>query len=82
MADDPNVELMSRVTLTFTLDQVLLEVEAKSEATGRLYNGRFRKDVAASFHRAIADRLDGALATKTSIPLRVNRDNFSVMADQ
>ncbi len=74
-------ELMRRVTLTFTLDQKLLEVEGKHASSGRLYNGTFRSNVAASFFRAIADRLADGTETKTPIPLLVN-DSYEVLPDQ
>ena len=74
-------EPLRRLSLTFSFDQGLLEVEGKSEQSGRLYSNEFRGAVAAAFIKAIAARLATSNADKTSILLRVNRDNFTILPD-
>ncbi|MBI2806311.1 MAG: hypothetical protein HYX68_15135 [Planctomycetes bacterium] len=78
----PTAEPMVRLTLTTSFDQQLLEIEGKSEATGRLYNGDFRGELAASLLEKLLPQIADHLRQKTAVPIKVDRSNYTILPDQ
>lgn len=81
MADEAN-EPMLRITLTFSLDQGLLEIEGKSEQSGRLYYGNVYTDDAVALFKAITRRLAAGVKGQTAVPLKVNTKLYRVLPQQ
>lgn len=75
-------EPMRRITLTVSFDQGLLEIEGKSEASGRLFNGDFRGAKAANLIAALSSQLADHVRSKESLPLNVDADAREILPDQ
>lgn len=79
--ENDTLEPMRRVALTITLDQGLLEVEAKSATNGRLYNVYLRNVRAVRLLTAIAELLAAGIPARTA-SLGVDRESFLILPDQ